>query len=102
MSEPTKRAIGRFRLASFISAFIAVAIIHPSYAKAVQQMAANIPFPPVASLTAKPYSKFAPSVPLIIPISVPTSAINAIGISFITVVETCILPASFGAIAFIK
>ena len=81
-------AIGRLRFAFLSSAFIDVAIIHPSYANADATTAAKIPDGPLPEPAFSHVPKASAVLPFIIPATVPTSAITAIGTSLITVVLT--------------
>ena len=51
IAPPATSAMGRFFLAFFSSALMEVAMIHPSYAKAVDTMAANSGLPDTSDLT---------------------------------------------------
>ena len=105
ISPPATRAIGRFLFAFLSSEFTDVAIIHPSYAKAVATIEANrgllvavsarsIPVVVIFSIST-PFSETRPHI-------MPTTAIRIRGTSLITVVVTWKYPASLGEIALTK
>ena len=87
MIAPMTRARGRFFLASFSSAFIDVAIIQPSYAKAVAQTEANSGLAEVEPTSAR-VLKLLARVPFAMPTTIPTIAMRNRGMSLIIVVET--------------
>ena len=97
MIAPMTRARGRFFLASFSSAFIDVAIIQPSYAKAVAQTEASSGLPvALAAPTSARVLKLFARVPFAMPTTIPAIAMRKRGMSLIMVVDTWSLPASLG------
>ena len=88
MSVPTTSAIGRLRRASLSSALMLVAMIQPSYAKAVAATAVNSAWPLPPSTVVTTVVKFSIVVPLAKPTIVPTMPMSSSGMSLMTVVAT--------------